>query len=349
MSWDQLAQRNLQFTGVENPGPAATHRAPQTFDCRPSGPIGSPGGDSLPPDELMIDWGNVPAGATASLYWPAVSATEVVALIREWGGTAPVTASHTDTLSIPIDGGISYIPIPSGTGQNFAGLLTLELPSGIRTGQQFEVVVRRLSARRGRAAPPRQLLGTPWSTRLGEEAKAPEEAAARIVEERPIVWRYVVGSFRVRVPVSTSDALLVPEEVTLAIMKWRLDHLSPGDRWAPVLKRYIEYCAARVNGMGGDAGTVPPSLTWIPPELTGGGIGGEPRRGTRCGRVAEVIYDCYGDFSGFVLEECCERHHFETRQRGIGEVVRRACGDDARVCVTVDERCGRIVRLTVTA
>ena len=74
MSWDQLAQRNLQFTVVDNPGPAATHRAPQTFDCRPSGPIGQPGGSGLPPDELMIDWGNVPKGAIASLYWPAVSA-----------------------------------------------------------------------------------------------------------------------------------------------------------------------------------------------------------------------------------------------------------------------------------
>ena len=29
MSWDQLAQRNLQFTAVDNPGPASTHRAPQ--------------------------------------------------------------------------------------------------------------------------------------------------------------------------------------------------------------------------------------------------------------------------------------------------------------------------------
>ena len=44
MSWDQLAQRNLQFTVIDNPGPAATHRAPQTFDIRPSKAIGTPGG-----------------------------------------------------------------------------------------------------------------------------------------------------------------------------------------------------------------------------------------------------------------------------------------------------------------
>ena len=36
LSWDQLAQRNLQITLSDNPGPASTHRIPQTFDCRPS-------------------------------------------------------------------------------------------------------------------------------------------------------------------------------------------------------------------------------------------------------------------------------------------------------------------------
>ena len=172
MSWDQLAQRNLQFTTVDNPGPAATHRAPQTFDCRPSGPIGQPGGGGLPPDELMIDWGNVPKGAVASLYWPAVLAADVIALARQWGSSAAISASDAHTLTISVTGGISYIPIPSGTGQNFAGLLTLEMPLGIRTGQQFEVVVRRISTQRGKAPPPPPppppVLQSPASTRLAE-------------------------------------------------------------------------------------------------------------------------------------------------------------------------------------
>ena len=33
---DKLAQRNLQVTRSDNPGPAAAHRIPQTFDIRPS-------------------------------------------------------------------------------------------------------------------------------------------------------------------------------------------------------------------------------------------------------------------------------------------------------------------------
>lgn len=33
---DKLAQRNLRVTHSDNPGPASTHRIPQTFDLRPS-------------------------------------------------------------------------------------------------------------------------------------------------------------------------------------------------------------------------------------------------------------------------------------------------------------------------
>jgi hypothetical protein len=350
LSWDQLAQRNLQFTVVDNPGPAATHRAPQTFDCRPSKTIGQPGGTGLPPDELMIDWGNVPKGSVASLYWPGVSAAGVISLAREWGSTAPLSASDAHTLSIPIDGGVSYIPIPSGAGQNFAGLFTLELPVGIRTGQRFEALVRRISTKRGKAAPPPPPpLQSPPRTKLGEEPKAQVlGAVAHAIVERPLQWRYVVGSFAVRIPVSTSAAMLVPEEMTLAIMKWRLAHLSPGNRWAPVLNRYITYCSARVDGIGGNSSQVPPSLTWVPPQLKGGQRGDHGKQ-TFCGKVAEVLFDCFGDFCGFELDECCERHLYETRERAIGELTLRAFREGLRLCVTTDEHCGRIVRLVVTS
>ena len=71
LSWDQLAQRNLNFTSSDNPGPAATHRVPQTFDRRPSiGYTPLSGLDTVFPDELMIDWGAIPDGSVASLYWP---------------------------------------------------------------------------------------------------------------------------------------------------------------------------------------------------------------------------------------------------------------------------------------
>ena len=67
----------------------------------------------------------------------------------------------------------------------------------------------------------------------------------------------------------------------------------------------------------------------------------------RRGRVAEVLFDCHGSFSGFVLDECCARQIFTTRERAIGELVLLACRKRLRLCVTVDEACGRIVRLAV--
>jgi hypothetical protein len=354
LSWDQLAQRNLQFTVVDNPGPATTHRAPQTFDCRPSGAIGLPGGSGLPPDELMIDWGNVPKGSTASLYWPAVLASDVMALARKWGSTAPLSASDAHTLSIPINGGVSYIPIPSSTGQNFAGLFTLELPLGIRTGQLFEVVVRRIATKRGKVAPPPppppKLNTAPARRHEEKENKAHFGVVVHSVVEQRLTWRYVVGSFVVRIPVSTAAAMLVPEAITLSIMKWRLVHLSPGNRWAPVLERYIKYCSARLDGIGGNASQVPPSLTWTPPLLGKGGKGGHGGEGDGrelCGKVAEVLFDCHGVFEGFVLDNCCERHEVESTERGIGELIMRACRDNLTVCVRLCPKTGRIEGLTI--
>jgi hypothetical protein len=291
MSWDQLAQRNLQFTLIENPGPAATHRAPQTFDIRPSKKIGTPSGAGLPPDELMIDWGNVPRGSTASIFWPAVAAADVIDLARTWGGAAGLSASDAHTLTLTVEGGVSYVPIPEGAGQNFGGLLTVEVPVGVRSGEEFEVLVRRISTRRAKHAPPPppppKLQAPPIKARRRGAAR---EEAVTIEHQRLDLWRYVVGTFVVRVPVTTAEHMRVREEMTLAIMKWRLAHLSPGSRWAPVLELYIKYCSARLDGIGGDSSQVPASLTWKPP------LPGEDRDGPRgrelCGKVVEVLFDC---------------------------------------------------------
>jgi hypothetical protein len=359
MSWDQLAQRNLQFTVVDNPGPAATHLAPQTFDIRPSKLIGTPGGAGIPPDELMIDWGDVPTGSTASIYWPAVAAADVILLAREWGGADGLTASAADTLTLKVGGGVSYIPIPEGTGQNFAGLLTLELPLGIRAGQEFEVLVRRISSRFGKAAPPPPpVLQSAPSRKLEKKPKPASRAVALIEHERLALWRYVVGSFVVRVPVSTGGRMRIPEELTLAVMKWRLAHLSPGNRWAPVLERYIKYCSARLDGIGGDSSKVPSSLTWKPPlprehdHGHGQGYGYDHDHDhdhdhELCGKVVEVLFDCHGAFAGFVLDDCCERRLVESRERGMADLALRACRENLTVCVRLCPETSRVDGLTI--
>jgi hypothetical protein len=347
MSWDQLAQRNLQFTVVDNPGPAATHRAPQTFDIRPSKAIGEPGAAGLPPDQLMIDWGDVPAGSKASIYWPAVTAADVISLARVWGGAAGLSASDAHTLTMKVQGGVSYVPIPEGAGQNFAGLFTLELPPGITTGQEFEVLVRRIAAQFSTPVPPPPppLQSAP-SLKLEKAAKPAPAAVVTI--ERPSLWRYVVGSFVVRIPVSTGEEMLIPEEMTLAIMKWRLEHVSPGSRWAPVLERYIKYSSARLAGIGGDPSQVPASLTWTPPLPDEDGDGRPDKRQWR-GKVAEVLFDCHGEFEGFVLEVCCERRLVHSRERGVADLILRACRENLTVCVRLCRRSSRIEGLAIGA
>jgi hypothetical protein len=67
---DKLAQRNLTFVGVPNPGVVNSRIAPQTLQIRPTPQQLLDGR----PDELMIDWGNVPAGTRASVYLPSVDA-----------------------------------------------------------------------------------------------------------------------------------------------------------------------------------------------------------------------------------------------------------------------------------
>jgi hypothetical protein len=99
--------------------------------------------------------------------------------------------------------------------------------------------VRRIASRFGQRPPPPPPLQSPPSRRL-EKIGKPAAAAAvpEAVIQRPILWRYVVGSFVVRIPSSTGEGMRIPEAMTLAIMKWRLAHVSPGNRWAPVLERY---------------------------------------------------------------------------------------------------------------
>jgi hypothetical protein len=343
LSWDQLAQRNLQFTTIDNPGPAAAHRAPQTFDTRPSRVIGKSGAGQ-PPDELMIDWGGVPAGSTASIYWPGVSAAEVVALAKTWTPSEALSMSDANTVRVSIAHGISYIPIPESAGERFAGLLTLDLPAGIKAGQSFEVLVRRIGTRVGRPPPPQP----PVLHSAPRMPRTDHKPTAEIAVERLPTWRYVVGSFIVRIPVSTAERMLFPEALTLSIMKWRLVHLSPGNRWFPVLERYVKELSGRFDGIGGDSSQVPASLTWVPPLPGKREPGGHktPNRAL-CGKVCEVLFDCHGGFEGFVLDDCGEHHHIGTRERAVAELVLRALRDNFTVRVDLCPRSSRLERVAL--
>jgi hypothetical protein len=151
---------------------------------------------------------------------------------------------------------------------------------------------------------------------------------AVVEAEQLIFWRSVVGTFQVQIPVTTGDKILPSEETTLAIMKWRFGQMSPSNRWYPVLQRYIAYISGRIDGLGGNAAGIPPSLTGIP-------SGGEPARKEHefTGNVCEVIFDCDGEFEGFVVADCCESRCFKSRSRHMGELVLKVCRE--QLCLSV--------------
>jgi hypothetical protein len=365
---DKLAQRNLQLTFSDNPGPADTHRIPQTFDLKPGRPtIPTPGTLLDYPDELMIDWGQTPLGSVAHIYWPQINALNVLDLANRLYATHLLSASDSNTIDCKVDRGVTYVPIPSGTAQNIAGLLTVDLPTTVTVGQEFNILVRRVSTRRLKEVPPPQVpriaaavrgagvtgapanapggsppggathgggtydTGTPAASSIAPTAVAvlpgAVAAPARIMRN----WRYVVGTFQVKIPVTTREVMLRPDQDTLAIMKWRLQQMAPANRWYPVLQRYISYLSARVEGLGGDPNAIPPSPDGAP--LEDGGLQGLV---PFTGKVVEVIYDCFGHFEGFVLAECCGTRAFCSRDCGIEEIVLRACKDCLLLTVYVD-------------
>ncbi|HEY1763599.1 MAG TPA: S53 family serine peptidase [Opitutaceae bacterium] len=331
---DTFAQRNLQITFSDNPGPAESHLVPQTFDARPS-PAPGTGPLQNYPDEFMISWGDTPVGSTASIYWPGVAAADVLALATEFYSTHQLSASDANTIQCTVPRGVTCVPIPVGTGDNLAGLFTVQLPQGVKAGQTYTITVRRVStftAVENQAPPPPPPIKIAGTARPGIQ-NAPAEAARRLRN-----WRYITGSFAVQIPVTTPKVMEPMEKNTLAIMKWRLLQQPAGNRWIPVLKRYISYLEGRLKGIGGDPGTIKPSpWGWFgPPPSEKGGHGGRGGHGGSggqtcdereevAGKVNGLVYDRFGDFEGFRLrtEHGYERIYY-TREAEVESLVRSA-------------------------
>ncbi len=350
---DKLAQRNLQLTYADNPGPADTHRVPQTFELSPAPAMVAAAGALLDyPDELMIDWGRTPAGTIAHIFWPQIDATKVLDLANRFYGAHLLSASDARTVNCRVTHGVSYVPIPPGTTQNIAGLLTVDLPQTVTVGQEFDIVVRRVSTRRFRQVPIETKRGLPVRTHLQTRGNGPATESGEIEENRePRVippmrnWRYVAGTFQVKIPVTTPQVMLRPDQDALAVMKWRLQAMSPSNRWHPVIERYVQYLTARITGLGGDPDAIPPSPSGAPVTPHGG-----KHRVQHTGKVVEIVYDCYGHFEGFVLSECGELRTFWTREAGVERIALRACRAHLLLSVYVEAghpNDGRIARLVI--
>jgi hypothetical protein len=244
----------------------------------------------LRPDELMIDWGNIPVGSVASIYLPAVEVADILDLAARMYATHDLSASDPHTLTCKT-GGITYIPVPQGGGPNYAGLFSVELPLGITKGEEFKIVVRQITSQ-GRKGSSRQ--------------------------------RYVYGAFQISIPVSTKSEMLIPEERFLSVMKWIQQTIPTASRWYPVFLRYVDQLSGRVTALGGNGTSVPPTQTGIWPGL-GGGETTKPADHSCTGKVDAIIYNHFGDFEAFILETFeGKRRRFESHEPLVHKIVRQA-------------------------
>ena len=145
---------------------------------------------------------------------------------------------------------------------------------------------------------------------------------------------HVIGSFQLNIPVKSKEEILPKEIRKLSVLRHIAKAIPPSDRWYPIFSRYLDQIGVRVRDLGGDPDKVFPSPT-------GSGEAEEipslpllPKE-RYTGKVSQLLYDCFGDFEGFILELCPGEHRFTCNERAIEEIVTRACQERTRITVYV--------------
>jgi hypothetical protein len=309
---DKLAQRNIAWIDGPNPGTDPSRVMPHPFEIRSTL-------NAQQPDELMITWGKTPRGSTASIYLPAVQSSAVIALANRLYPAHNLTASDAHTIECPT-GGATLVPVPQGLGR-YAGLLSVNLPLGIHKGDVFDIAVRQLQVVQAVKAPP-----PPPPPKISVALPTAIALAAVSTKGQVISWRQACGAFQFTITISTKNQILLKEERLLAWIKWRLEVMPHTSRWFPVLTRYLKLIWGRVQGFGGDPGSILPSQY--------GNVPGHPVHPLHpghhhddhyTGKVIGIAYDRFGDFAGFtLLTEHGHEHHFRGREKEIETLVRQA-------------------------
>jgi hypothetical protein len=243
-SSDRLAQRNLVLVKSGNPGYPATHTVQHTFLVKPSissvdQPVAAEFRSSQAkrgkrltraqaaaavvekglrgPDELLIRWNNLPRKTEAMFYLPEIEVDEILALsaLRQHPTVLKKVDAHTLRCQLA---DITYIPLPSRKG-TIAGLMSLILPPGVRTGQVYKLSVEQYSG----------------------------------------YTHKTLGAFQMSIPVRPDPEILPEEIRKLSVMRYIQQAIPAGSRWVSIFTRYLDQIAARVRGFGGDPDAVKPS------------------------------------------------------------------------------------------
>jgi hypothetical protein len=235
---DKLAQRNLAIIASANPGDVASHRIPHTFEIKPS--LIKPGSEELP-DELMVDWGNIPVGCTATFYFSEARSNDILDLAIVLYRQHSLVRIDAHTIQCKT-GGITYIPIPPGQGSNYAGLLSVDLPATVKKGQVYKIVVLQVTGRPVR------------SDVIRIDGAVTERTRGR----------HILGSFQITIPVTTKELMLYHEEILLSNLRWIQRVIPENNRWYVIFNKYVKQIANRVDALGGNSSIVvaSPSDDW---------------------------------------------------------------------------------------
>jgi Zinc carboxypeptidase len=340
-SSNRLSQRNLAIVESDNPGTVATHTVQHTLLMKPSKVTGRSTTAALSAigpletggkfDELVIRWKDLPRDTQANIYAPDWNADEILAVASTLrAGPQALSKVDANTIACAV-GDITYIPIPARQ-QPMPALLTLKLPLTVRDGEQFRIDVQQHSGPTFQRALPN---------------RGDIEGGTKGLKDVNFSTRKVLGAFRLRVVVKIGEPLLTKLVRNLAVLRYIFEAIPASDRWHPVFVRYIGQLSDQIKGLGVDPDSIPASAD-------DPGIPGRPEDKHDCftGKVTEVVFDCFGDFEGFVLESCgeCRRRHFRAREKGIERLVLRACKEGLLISVCVSRECdGKIREIIVRA
>ncbi len=324
-SSDHLAQRNLAIAESDNPGIASTHVVQHTLLVKPSKVFGGntdfnmdavveQRGSSY--DELVIRWHNLPRDTKATLFFPEWNVDEVLLLAAALRQGPKLLKKVDDNTLECIVTDISYIPIPGNNLKPFAGLITLQLPQGVRDGQLFKVDVQQHSGLH---------LEKTFKDKGNNEGHEIVYSLSK---------RKVLGAFRLTIPVKMGEGLLKKEIRNLAVLRYIAQSIPVNDRWHPVFTRYIGQIADKVKGLGVDPDLIKPS----PDDPGIPGAADKDSEHCFTGKVCEVMYNCFGNFEGFVLATCCDNHLFKCCENAIGEIALRACKERLLISVCFEKK-----------
>ncbi len=318
-----LAQRNLGLSTAPNPGQHSSRRVMSVFEITPTSTSLLPG---LKPDEILFDWTGLPPGSTASIYLPALGADKIMATAASMYGTQPFTRTDAHTLACPAKG-LTYMPVPPGSGRSFAGLLTIDLPGTIHKGQTYLVVVNQVT----------NAQATPVTSTPVPKIASRDGLLTTTTTTAPSSWRKISGTFQITIPIHTKKDILTDKEREYSILLWILQTIPTTNRWYPVFLRYVCEFGHIIKGLGGDPTAIPPTGTGTWPGGPGSpgkpGTPGGPGHGFE-GKIEGLVYDRFGDFEGFILRTDGGRSvTFHSRESHVRDIADRAWAERLRVTV----------------